>query len=243
MEKATNNKELIKLKIIEQFNESESPISNLFNRKFTVVRFQNKKRFLCSEFDLCVDVERFKKDGRFQVTFTELSNLSDNPPKNTIDLSDNKSLAKMKHAFERMNIMKRTIYFYIDKVVLAQNDYQFCLNNEGAIQETMIGFDLKTGKFILSQCGSVRNFLRRISGCETINTPNTLRRELVPTESQIQWILDTRWFHLLKPSAKEEILKVLTKTTYKDGKGWFLYEFVVALDKFGSDFVNMNEVA
>lgn len=237
MEKAINNKELFKLKIIEQFSKNNSEISNLFNRKFTVVNFAREKRFLCSEFDLCVDVERLKKEGRFQVTFTELCNLSSTLPKNIIDLSNNKSLAKVKHIFERMRFVEETIYFFLDRVELLQEDYQFYLNNEGAIQETMIGFDLKTGKLILSQCGSVKDFLNLITGYGTINT---LRRELVPTESQIQWILDTKWFNLLKPSAKEEIRTVLNKAICKDGNGWFLFEFIVALDKFGSDLIDMN---
>lgn len=229
METNIKNKELVKLKIIEEFNRKDSPVRNLLT-PFKNFDWQQERNFLCSEFGLCISVERIRHDNRFQVLFTELSELKPKPSKKLIDLSDNKSLSKTKHAIEEMHIFKDSIGFHLDKGTIIQNDYNFVI--DGKSMHDLISFDFGSGKFSYDSIDNIHNF---IQACMGRGLHYYYRHKFVPTPSDIQEINNTDWFKRLKPDTQQKVVEVL-EGSYDDHDTWFFYKFINLLFNHGSDF-------
>lgn len=229
MEKKTEQKELVKLKIIEEFNRKDSPVRN-FLSPFKDIYWRQERDFLCSEFGLYIKVERIHQNNSFQFFFTDLSELKPKPSKKMIDLSNNKSLSKTKHAIEEMHIFKDSIGFHLDKGIINQNDYSFVVDETK--MHDLISFDFESGKFSYDSRDNIRNFLQV---CMGRGLYYYYQHKFIPTHSDVRGIKDTEWFKRLKPNVQQKVVQVL-EGSYDDYNSWFFYEFINLLFNHGSDF-------
>lgn len=233
----TLNKEIIKLKIIEQFNQEGSRLSSLMDH-YAMTEGHSKRKFICSEFNLCVSVKRINKNNQFQISFIDITDLKEKLPANTIDLSDNDSLAKTEHALEVMDLLEGKIRFSLHKVKLYQENYQFLFDDKGIIDSIYLDFRHNTGRFMTTTYPKLEDFIGKCGG---YGKSNIHYHKTLPTKDQIKEIKATDWFKSLTSIAQKE-LSISLVNARNDSENWFFKMFTESLFQHGNDFMTEDRM-
>lgn len=228
-------KELLKINLLKQINDSENPLRYLAFRN-TTLDVQKRRKLICSEYDLviCIEKNELKSSKDFHVSFWDINRIDLSDEDDVLDLSDKQALMRERCFRENICIMEDGVQIDLSRYKIVNNDYIFSLELNLDSSPDYIQFNMIDGTY------KTTNFENGTEFRQYCDVHQRGGATYIPFNGNVKFksdFLNAPWAWRLGME-NMDIVSEFFKTYNPDG--WFLKSFVELMEKINYQKIPTN---